>query len=101
VRAAGLGLRFICELAMLAGVAWCGWEITPALAVVFPLAFAAVWGVFVGPRARRRLPDPWRLGLELVLFALATAAYLSVGQTVLAVVFAVASVATAFVDRSA
>ncbi len=37
--------------------------------LVLPVLAAVVWGVFVGPRAVRRLADPARLGVEVVLFA--------------------------------
>lgn len=43
------------------------------LAVVLPLAAVAAWGAFVAPRANRRLPDPARLLLELLLFGAACA----------------------------
>jgi hypothetical protein len=99
VREANLALRFACELAMLMGVGWCGWEITPVLGFAFPLAFAVVWGLLLAPRAKRWLPDPWRFALELVLFALATAAFASVGQVIVAIVFAVAAVVTAALAR--
>ena len=94
-----LALRFACELAALAAVAWCGWEINPVLAVVFPLAVAAVWGLWIAPKARRRLADPARFALELVVFAAATAALLSVGQVLLAMIVAVAAVATGALVR--
>jgi hypothetical protein len=99
VKDANLALRFGCEIAGLVGLAWCGWEITPVLGALFPLAFASVWGVVVAPRARRRLPDPWRFALEVALFAAATAAFLSVGQTVIAVVFACVAAVTAVLVR--
>jgi len=99
VKAAALTLRFACELAMLVGVGWCGWEVTPVLGFVFPLVFVVVWGLLLAPKAARRLRDPWRFALELVLFALATAAFVSVGEAVVAIVFAVAAVVTAVVVR--
>jgi hypothetical protein len=50
-----------------------GWTVTPLLGIVLPIVVALVWGAWIAPRARRRLPDPGRLALELVIFAVATA----------------------------
>jgi hypothetical protein len=49
--------------------------------------------------ARRRLRDPLRLVVELVIFGLATVAFAEAGQTVIAVIFAVAAVASAGLSR--
>jgi len=73
-------LALLVELAALAAFAVWGFSAGPttALAIVMglgaPLAFAVVWGLFLAPRARRRLPMPWRLVAKAVLFASATAA---------------------------
>ncbi len=45
------------------------------------------WGFFVSPKAPRRLRDPLRLVSELVIFLGATAAFVEVGQTAVALVF--------------
>jgi membrane protein implicated in regulation of membrane protease activity len=99
VRSASLGVRFACELAALVAVGWWGWTVSAVLVVVLPLLVAVVWGAFVAPRARRRVPDPARLALEVVIFAAATACFLAVGQQLVAVVFAVAAVVTALLVR--
>jgi len=99
VSALNLALRFACELAALAAVGWCGWRINPVLGVVFPLAVAAVWGLWIAPKARRRLSDPARFVLELAVFAAATGALVSVGQPWVAAIFAVGAVATAALVR--
>jgi hypothetical protein len=39
------------------------------LAIAGPLAFALIWGLFMGPRARWRLRHPVRMVAELVIFA--------------------------------
>ncbi len=57
-----------------------------------PVAAAAVWGVFVSPKAPNRLGDPGRLVFELALFAGGTAALVAAGYRNLAVLFAVAVV---------
>jgi len=93
LRGLGLGIRFACELAAVAAVVWWGW---PWAGIAGGVAVIAVWGTFIGPKARRRLPDPQRLALELVIFASAAVGYWSVGQPVAAVVFAAAAVVTMF-----
>jgi len=96
VKVAALGLRFVCELAALTAFVWWGW---PVVGVLLAVAVAVVWGAFIGPKASRRLPDPWRFGIEIVIFAGATAAFVAVGQPVLAAVFAVSALVTAALVR--
>ncbi|HVU77528.1 MAG TPA: YrdB family protein [Gaiellaceae bacterium] len=91
-----LTLRFACEIAAIVAVVWWAW---PWLGIVLGVVVIAVWGAFVAPKASRRLRDPWRLGVELAIFAGAAAAFAAVGQPVLAVVFAVLAVATALLTR--
>src|SRR5713226_6721969 len=86
VKAANLALRFACELAALVAVGWWGWTVSAVLGIVLPLLVAAVWGAFIAPKARRRLPDPGRLGVEFVIFAAATACLAAVGQPMSAAV---------------
>lgn len=90
------GVRFVCEIAAVVAVVWWGW---PIWGVVAGAIVIAVWGAWVAPKARRRLPDPPRLLVELVIFALATVAFAEVGRSVAAVVFAAASLATAGLSR--
>jgi hypothetical protein len=99
VKAANLGLRFACELAALVAVGWWGWTVSPVLGIVFPLVVAALWGAFIAPKARRRLPDPGRLAVEFVIFAAATVCLVAVGQPVAAAVFAAAATVTALLVR--
>jgi hypothetical protein len=99
VKALSLLIRFACELAALVAVAWWGWTVTPVLGVALPVVVAAVWGAWIAPKARRRLADPLRLVLELVVFAAATASLVAVGQWVVGVVFAAAAVGTALPYR--
>jgi hypothetical protein len=89
-------VRFACEIAAIVAVVWWGW---PVVGILVGLAVIAVWGVWVAPKAPRRLADPGRLVLELAIFALATVAYVGVGHVALAIVFAVAAVATAGLSR--
>jgi hypothetical protein len=96
VKAAALGLRFLCELTALAAFIWWGWSLA---GVVIAVAVAVFWGAFIGPKSTRRLPDPWRFGCEVVIFAAATVAFAAVGRPVLAAVFAVAAFVTAALVR--
>lgn len=87
-----LTIRFLAELSLLAALGYAGWRIgEPALAsavllVVLPVTAATAWGLWVAPRAGRRLPDPSRLAVELTLFALAFAALLLDGPEPVAAV---------------
>ena len=81
---ANLALRFVLELAALAAVAWCGWELGGstaarlALAVLFPLAVAFVWGTFIAPKARVKVSRPVWLALQIGIFVVAAIALASV-----------------------
>jgi len=69
-----LTIRFLAELGLLAALAWAGWHLVDSefgslvLAVLLPAAAAVVWGLWIAPRARRRLADPARAVVEGVLF---------------------------------
>jgi len=90
------GVRFGCEIAAVVAVVWWGW---PVLGIVAGAVVILLWGAWVAPKAKRRLPDPARFVLELVIFGLATVAFAEVGQTVIAVGFAVAAVVSAALSR--
>ena len=94
--AASLAVRFACEVAAVVALAWWGW---PVLGILAGIAVILVWGAFVGPKSPRRLPDPYRLGVELAIFALAAAGFHEVGHTALAVVFAAPALATSLLVR--
>lgn len=88
-------VRFLSELGMLAALAYSGWHLADGgatgllLAIVLPISAAAVWGGFIAPRAPRRLRDPVRFGVEVLLFGLAVAGLAAYGQWILAVVLAI------------
>jgi hypothetical protein len=73
-------LRFLLEVAMILDVGLLGASTSLALSLRLllgldlPLLAMLVWGLLVAPKARHRLVDPWRLLVELALFALATLA---------------------------
>lgn len=93
--AANLALRFLLEVAALASLAYGGYMIFgPGVlgwiaAAVGPLAFVAVWGTFIAPRAPSRLQDPAKAVVESLLFAGAAIALGFAGLTGLAVLLAV------------
>lgn len=71
--AAALVLRFLLELALLAGAAIAAWRLTPggwawAAAVVAPLLVAVLWGLLLSPRARVPLAPGVKLVIETLLF---------------------------------
>jgi hypothetical protein len=106
LRSTVLGIRFVSELALLAvlaivGVnAGLGTAANVALAVLAPVAAAVIWGIGIAPRARRRWPDPWRLGAEVLLFLAAAAGLAAEGWLAWGVVFAVAAVGIAVAVRA-
>jgi hypothetical protein len=100
--------RFLAELGLLAGLAVVGWRagndwsgpvLGSVLAVSLPIVAAAVWGLWVAPRARRRIADPPRFVVELVLFAAAVAGLVAVGAVGWAAALGILWLATAFAGR--
>ena len=94
---ANLALRFACELGALAALAVSGAEIgdDPAvhvlLGLTLPVLMVAAWAMWVAPRARNRLADPARAGVEVIIFGAAVAALVAAGHVVPAVVLGVAA----------
>lgn len=80
---------------MLVALGWVGgeigssWVVSVPLAIAFPLVAAVVWGMVIAPKAPRRLTDPAKLLVELVLFSAAVVGLAVVGHPVLAAVLAV------------
>ena len=105
LRATVLAVRFLLELALLAGAAVAGWRaggggvLGALLAILGVAVVGVVWGLAVAPRARRRWPDPRRLVLELVLFALVGGALAATGSPATGLVLAGASMVVAVATR--
>jgi hypothetical protein len=103
--AVNLGVRFLLELAMLVALGWVGgeigssWLVSVPLAIAFPVLAAVIWGMFIAPKAPRRLTDPAKLLVELVLFSAAAVGLALVGHPVLAAVLAATFVANTAVLR--
>lgn len=103
LRGVALTVRFLCELSMLAALAYWGFETGAGpwawvLGIGAPALAAVTWGMFVAPKARRPVSVPTRLAIELVLFGAAAIGLTVAGQPVLAVVFAVAASVTSLVN---
>jgi hypothetical protein len=103
-RGATLTARFLCELAMLAALAFWGYVVGEGLwawllGVGAPVLAAVVWGAFVAPRARVPVPAPVRVQIELVLYALAAVGLAAAGQRVAAVVLGVAGLVTSLLNE--
>ena len=65
---------------MLAGLAVGGWAIGGVvLAIAAPVVAVVLWALFVAPKASRRLTDPAKVALEIVLFAAATVGSFAAG----------------------
>jgi len=95
-----MGIRFACELAALAVLAWWGYqEAGLALAIGLPLAAGVLWGAWVAPTARYRVTDPLRFAIEGVVWAGAIAAWIGVGRIAIAVAFGAIAIATAIGAR--
>jgi Protein of unknown function (DUF2568) len=82
-----LGLRFVLELCMLVAFGVWGFSENIVLGIAAPLAAAVVWGLWIAPKASRRLLDPVRLVVELVLFGAAGAALAAADHRLAAAVF--------------
>ena len=82
-----LGLRFVLELCMLVALGIWGFSENVVLGIAAPLAAAVVWGLWIAPKATRRLRDPLRLALELLLFGAAGVGLAAADHPLAAAVF--------------
>jgi hypothetical protein len=105
LRAVTMTVRFLCELAMLAALAYWGFSVGDgagawALGVGAPLLAAVVWGALVAPKARWPVPIPTRVVIELILFGVAAVALVVAGQPLAAAGLGVAALATSLLNAS-
>ncbi len=105
LRGVVLTVRFLCELALLAALAYWGFSVADGVAawllgVAAPLVAAVIWGALVAPKARWPLPIQVRLVVEVLLFGVAAGALVVAGQTLLAVVLGVAALATSLLNAA-
>lgn len=92
-------LAFLSELAMLGTLGVAGWHfgagglMSVAMAVLYPALVVLIWSVWLAPRGARRLPDPWRLILQIVLFLVTGVVSALAGRVVLGVIVAAVGIA--------
>ena len=97
MREANLVLRFTLELGALGAVGYAGLEAADGalgwlLAALPVAAIVIVWALFVSPKHTIETPRPVAFGIELVVWAAASAALASTGHVTLGVVFLAVSV---------
>jgi hypothetical protein len=105
LRGVTLTVRFLCELAMLAALAYWGFTVGDGagawvLGIGAPVLAAIVWGAWVAPKARWPVPIPTRVVIELALFGAAVGGLAVAGQPLAAVVLGVAGLATSLLNAS-
>jgi hypothetical protein len=102
MRNLNLVFRFVLELVVLVALFHWGVSASDMLVVQVilglgaPALAIAAWGLFVAPKASRRLPDPQRLAVEIVVFGAGVMAFLATGDTLLAVLLGAAAAMSLF-----
>lgn len=102
MRQLNLVFRFILELVVLVALFLWGVSVSGELIVRVVLGVGApalavvVWGLFVAPKASRRLPDPQRLAVEIVVFGAGVLAFLARGDVLLALLLGAAAAISLF-----
>jgi Protein of unknown function (DUF2568) len=91
----------VAALAYAGGTAGSALWLQIVVAIAAPCAVAAVWAEWVAPKAPRRLPDPGRPALEVVLFLAAGLALVAAGRPGFGVALAVVAIANAVLVRPA
>jgi hypothetical protein len=87
--------QLACELAMLVLLALAGWDLGNdglvgiSLAVLYPAIALLIWAAWLAPRADHRLPDPWRLLVQIALFTATGTAVALAGHLTTGIAFAV------------
>jgi hypothetical protein len=100
-----LTVRFLTELALLGGLALAGTQLGSGVvlaivdAVLLPVVAAAIWGLFIAPRAGRRLPEPARFLVEFALFAATGVVLVLVGWVISGIVLAAVGIGVAALTR--
>ena len=89
-----LTLRFLLELALLAGASVAAYRLAPdgwrwVFAVAAVLAVAVVWALLLSPKATIAVPEIAKLALEAVLFLAAGAGLAATGSVAPAVILVV------------
>jgi hypothetical protein len=96
LKSLNLVLAFTLELAMLAALAYTGFQIDGPLRFVVgigaPLLAILIWGRFLAPKSTTRLTGWAYLAAKFTLFGIAAIGLALVGQAALAIIFIVVSV---------
>lgn len=92
MKSLNVGLRFLLELGLLLAYGYWGFQTHDGigqwlLGVGTPLIVAIIWGLFFAPKSARRLRNPLRLVMEIVIFGIGVLALWMTGQSILALVF--------------
>jgi len=100
------GLRFVCEMAALAAVAYWGQQAADGvagivLAAIAVAVVAVVWGVFLAPKRQLEAGLPARLVIELGVWVAAATALWSAGRPTFAVVLFAVAVVTGAINATA
>ena len=103
VRASILGLRFLAELALLAGLAYAGAKLgegaaTWVFAIGAPAIAAVIWATFISPKAKIRPPVAVRVSIEIDLFTVAAVGLWFADAPIPAVALAVLGIATSVLN---
>ena len=91
-----LVFRFVLEMFVLVALFLFGLGLSDELvislvpALILPVIVMTVWGLFVAPKANRRLDDPARLGVELVIWFAGVLAFGFAVSWILGILFGLA-----------
>jgi hypothetical protein len=102
MRNVNLAFRFVLELVVLVALFLWGVSVSDELIIQVVLGLGApalamtVWGLLVAPKASRRLPDPQRLAVEIVVFGAGVLAFLASGRLVLGLLLTAAATLSLF-----
>jgi hypothetical protein len=99
IRLLNLLVRFLLELCLLAAVGYWGfkthssWELKILFGIGLPLLIAALWGMFVAPKAAYQLDGVLYLAAEFVLLGSGAVALFASGKPNMAWIYAIMVVA--------
>ena len=97
MRSINLMFRLVLELVVLVALFLWGVSVSSELLIQVvlglgaPAAALTVWGLFVAPKATRRLPDPQRLAVEVVVSGAGVLAFIAMGDWPLGLLLAAAA----------
>lgn len=106
MKAVNDAVRFLVELAAPAAVCYWGfrdhssWVAKLVFGIGGPVLIASTWGIWMAPQSKRRATEGIRVLLEVVIFALATAALAASTGAALAIIFAVVAAVNAALDHA-